>query len=258
MEIRVNSIHREKELTVLQFSTEVKYTFNYISLAKAIEKNQLEIKEVSQAGDVNNLAVLNLLDDYVFLMDGDILEGAKQNRIVNTSVLLAPKSKMILPVSCVEQKRWNFISDKFREANYTAPMKMRANKAKRVRENLDNVRGYESDQGEVWDDVTQYSVTFSVNSLTSNLSDIFTNKAEDFDKSTSAFKIDGSSNGIALFVRKQLLSIDAFNRRDIYSQYFTKILKSAAFETFQLNDTKDHPTEAEVTYKAKTFFDALE
>ena len=258
MEIRVNSIQREKELTVLQFSTDVQDSFKYISLTQAIEKNQLEIKEVSQAADVNNLAVFNLSKDYVFLMDGDILEGAKQNRVVNTSVLLAPNSKMILPVSCVEQGRWNFVSDKFKEANYTAPMKMRANKAKRVRESLDNARGHESDQGEVWEGVSGYSMSFNVDSRTSNLSDIYNNKAEDFDKFISAFKIDGASNGITLFVRKQLLSIDTFNRKDIYSQYFTKILKSAAFETFHLKDSKEHPTEAEVLYKAKTFFDSLE
>ncbi len=122
MEITINAIQREKELTVLQFSTQAQDTFKYISLSKAIEQNLLEIREVSQAGDVNNLMVFNLAKDYVFIMDGDILEGAKQNRVVNTSVLLAPNSKMILPVSCVEQGRWNFVSDKFKEANYTAPM----------------------------------------------------------------------------------------------------------------------------------------
>lgn len=257
MEIKVNAVQREKELTILQFSTMKQDTFKYISLAKAIEKNLLEIREISQSGDVNNLIVFNLAKDYVFLMDGDILEGAKQNRVVNTSVLVAPNSKIVLPVSCVEQGRWDFVSDKFKEANYTAPMKMRAKKAQKVRQNLDQSRGHESDQGEVWDDVRNYSISFNVSSNTSNLSDIYTSKAKHFEKFINEFKINGDSNGIALFVRKQLLSIDAFNRRDIYSQYFTKILKSAAFETYQLKNTKDHPSEAEVSYKAKTFFDAL-
>jgi hypothetical protein len=137
-------------------------------------------------------------------------------------------------------------------------MRMRAKKAQKVRENLNQSRGHESDQGEVWEDVSNYSMSFNVESRTSNLSDIYTSKAKDFEKFINAFKINGDSNGIALFVRKQLLSIDAFNRRDIYSQYFTKILKSAAFETYQLKNTKNHPTESEVSYKTKTFFDELD
>lgn len=258
MEIKVNSFHREKELSVLQFSTEERDRFKYISLAEAVKTNLIEIREISKAGDVNNLNVFNLAKDYVFIMDGDILEGAKQNRVVNTSVLLAPNSKMTLPVSCVEQGRWNFVSDKFKDAHYTAPMKMRANKAQKVRENLYRSRGHESDQGEVWDDVNNYGMSFKVNSATANLSDIYTNKAKDFEKFVEAFKINCESNGMALFVRKQLLSIDTFHRRDIYEQYFKKILKSASFETYNLKESKLHPGEAEVSYKTKTFFDSLE
>jgi ARG/rhodanese/phosphatase superfamily protein len=258
MEITVKAVQREKELTIVQFSTANQDTFNYMSLSNAIKKDLLEIREISKEGDVNNLAVFNLAKEYVFIMDGDILEGAKQNRVVNTSVLLAPNSKMILPVSCVEQGRWNSVSDKFKEANYTAPIRMRAKKTQRVKENLDQSRGHESNQSEVWDDVHNYHMSFDVNSETSNLSDIYNSKSIEFDSYINAFSLEPDSNGIALIVKKQLLSVDVFNSKNIYMEYFTKILKSAAFESFQLKKSKDHPTEAESKYKTLTFFDSLD
>lgn len=51
------------------------------------------------------LVVENPLAERVLLYDGEELVGAKQNRIVNVSVLVEAKSSLRIPVSCVEQGR---------------------------------------------------------------------------------------------------------------------------------------------------------
>ena len=53
------------------------------------------------------LVVENPLDERVLLYDGEELVGAKQNRILNVSVLVEAKSTLTIPVSCVEQGRWS-------------------------------------------------------------------------------------------------------------------------------------------------------
>ena len=52
------------------------------------------------------LAVANPLDVDVLLYDGEELLGAKQNRILNVTVLVAARSETRIPVSCVEEGRW--------------------------------------------------------------------------------------------------------------------------------------------------------
>jgi hypothetical protein len=75
---------------------------DYVSLDEALAGG-LQISEVNEAGDVGELAVRNPLDRGVLLYDGEELVGAKQNRVLNTTVLVAAHSHLTIPVSCVEQ-----------------------------------------------------------------------------------------------------------------------------------------------------------
>ena len=72
----------------------------------------VRVTEVSDAGSVPELMVENKLDVRVFLMDGQELVGAKQNRILNTDVVVPAASTLKIPVSCVEQGRWPTSNEK--------------------------------------------------------------------------------------------------------------------------------------------------
>ncbi len=63
------------------------------------------VTEVSEAGSVPFLKVANGADRPLLLLDGEELIGAKQNRILNTTVLVAAHTEVTIPVSCVEQGR---------------------------------------------------------------------------------------------------------------------------------------------------------
>ena len=59
------------------------------------------------------MLVNNTGDSRVLFLEGEELRGAKQNRVLNTSVLIAAHSKTTIPVSCVEQGRWQYRSRHF-------------------------------------------------------------------------------------------------------------------------------------------------
>jgi len=89
----------------------------------------LGIDEVSEAGVVPELAVTNPTDSNVLLYDGEELLGAKQNRILNITVLVAARSTTPIPVSCVEEGRWSRRSASFAAAPHAAHPELRRRKA---------------------------------------------------------------------------------------------------------------------------------
>ena len=68
----------------------------YVTLDEALPRG-LAISETTDAGSVPELAVVNPLDEHVLLYDGEELVGAKQNRILNVSVLVAPERRCRSP-----------------------------------------------------------------------------------------------------------------------------------------------------------------
>ena len=77
---------------------------------RLLEKETLDAvngTETSDSGSVPEMLIENTLDVHVFLIDGQELLGVKQNRILNTTVLVPPKAVLRLSVSCVEQWRWH-------------------------------------------------------------------------------------------------------------------------------------------------------
>src|SRR5689334_10631592 len=76
--------------------------------------DRARVTEVSEAGSVPFLKVANGADQPLLLLDGEELIGAKQNRILNTTVLVAARAEVNIPVSCVEQGRWGYRGRQFR------------------------------------------------------------------------------------------------------------------------------------------------
>src|SRR5512147_1084625 len=85
----------------------------YRTLDEAMKAEELVVKEISQSGSVPNLAVQNTGKLPVLIVIGEELIGAKQNRVLNTSLLIPAESELEIPVSCVERGRWHYTSDTF-------------------------------------------------------------------------------------------------------------------------------------------------
>ena len=107
----------------------------------------------------------------VLILEGDELIGAKQNRTVNSSVLVAAESELVLPVSCVERGRWSRRSGAFSLGKASPHLSLRHLKSRSVHESLRRGRGHRSDQGAVWEEVDRPAYLHEASSPTDALQD---------------------------------------------------------------------------------------
>src|SRR5262245_11639832 len=87
----------------------------YVGLDEAVARG-LTVTEIGDQGVVELLALHNPLDELVLLYEGEELVGAKQNRVLQWTTLVPPGSKLTLPASCVEARRWSPTTPVFRPA----------------------------------------------------------------------------------------------------------------------------------------------
>ena len=82
-------------------------SLRYLTLDEALGQGVAHVREVSESGIVGEVLFVNESDRPVLLLDGEELVGAKQNRILNLTVLAHQRMTIRLPVSCVGAGRWH-------------------------------------------------------------------------------------------------------------------------------------------------------
>src|ERR1043165_2300837 len=101
---------------------------DYLTLEEAVPLG-FHVTELDAEGSVPELIAKNPLDANVLLYDGAELLGAKQNRLLNVPVLVPARSETKIPVSCVEEGRWNARGAQFSPSDQTAYPELRRRKA---------------------------------------------------------------------------------------------------------------------------------
>src|SRR5438067_2546749 len=155
----------------------------YVTLDEALPRG-FRVREVSDAGLVPEILVENALPHDVLLYDGEELVGAKQNRILNVSVLVAAGSTTKIPVSCVEEGRWASRSAAFTGAPHAAHPELRRRKsAMLLAEPL--ARGIA--QHEVWSEVRSKAEQLGSFSPTTAQADTYKTRETDIARLSAAF-----------------------------------------------------------------------
>ena len=205
-------------------------TFSYLTMKGALAKGFVEITEVSEGGSVPNLKVINHGDQPVLLLDGEEVKGAKQNRIINTSILLAPKSETVIPVSCTEQGRWNYNSRAFSESGNFMPAHSRSSKSERVYANLMSRKAYDAEQSTVWDEVASYHQHLNTSSRSGAMSDAYAQRETDLSEYLRAFALQPGQKGMVMLLNGHPAGADFLSRPEAYGDIHEKLIKSFAVE----------------------------
>lgn len=209
---------------------------SYITLDEALASG-LSVREVDESGRVPELVVENPLDSRVLLYDGEELVGAKQNRILNVSVLAEAKSTLTIPVSCVEQGRWSRSSEHFASGGHISHHELRRRKAE-AQAARPLVRGIA--QAEVWDAVHEKATLMSVDSPTGASSDIYRAHRRDIRALEDAFPAQPGQCGAILGLGDDMC-VDLVSRPDAFAQLWPKLRAGYLLDALERLDGRPTP-----------------
>ncbi|MCE5280364.1 MAG: DUF6569 family protein [Planctomycetaceae bacterium] len=227
--LRIGEAFGHRNLTLVPLRGEGYQGLDYTLAQDAIAAGVLAVTEVSEAGSVPELLANNTGVKMVLLLDGEELVGAKQNRIMNTSVLLKGESKTKIPVSCVEQGRWYHESAKFQSGNYS-PSRLRARKSRDVTASLRESGQARSDQGAVWQEVRENVMAFQAASPTMAMSDVVKQRRESFDLYVQALTYPEGACGVVAAVNGRFLAADIFDKPQTLERVWQRLITGYAMD----------------------------
>ncbi len=203
---------------------------DFVSLSTALAAGSFVIREVDGAGVVGSLIVDNSGARPVLLLDGQELQGAKQNRVLNTTILVGEGSSITIPVSCTEQGRWARVSERFQESLSSAPPRLRRMNQRAVAASLTGEGGYTGDQTGVWECVRRLADESGVESHTSAMRDVFASRLRELDSVSSSAPCQPGQTGLLAVTAGTVLGCDIVGRHNVYAVLHSTLVRSYAMD----------------------------
>lgn len=206
---------------------------SYLTLDQAFDESGIEITETSDSGSVPELKLENKLDSPVLLLDGEELVGAKQNRVVNLTLLVPAMTTTVIPVSCVESGRWSYRSDNFERTDRTHFARGRAKKMASVSRSMRQSGSRRSDQGEVWSEIDRKLSVMESASNTSAMADMYQDAAPTLEEYVGELEPETRQVGAFYFLHGRLVGLDLFDKAATYANLNGKLIKSYAIDAIE-------------------------
>ena len=232
-ELKVGEQISFKNMDLFPLVNGVEGPVDYLTLDDALAEGFAEVTEVSEGGSVPDLRFLNNGDQPVFLLDGEELIGAKQNRVLNLSILAPAKESITIPVSCVEAGRWAHRSREFSSSSRAHFSQGRARKVASVSASLMERAVPRSDQGAVWDDISMKAERMESHSATDAMSDIFEQYEKNVDQFVERFAAIEGQVGAVFCINGEITAVELFDHPDTFAKLLAKLIRSYALDAIE-------------------------
>ncbi len=229
-QVTLGEVQKHHNLTMIPMLAEGPAEPGYRLLDDAISSGVARVTEVSSSGSVPELKFINEGDRPVLLLDGEELIGAKQNRILNLTVLAPANQTIVIPVSCVEAGRWSYASRDFVSARRAHFAEGRARRTMQVSRSMRDTGTRRSDQGDVWSEIRRKSARLGAESRTEAAAEMYQTHRENLDDYKRAVQpIDGQA-GALFAIDGQVLGCDIFDSPATLARTLPMLVESFALD----------------------------
>ena len=189
----------------------------YVGLDEAVARG-LTVSEVG-GGVVEALLLENPLSERVLLYEGEELLGAKQNRIVERTILVEARSTLKIPVNCVEQGRWAWGSARLAPAPQTAYPELRL--------------ALRHGQHAVWESVAAKQGRFAVHAPTGAAEAIYRSRDAELDEYLRALPRLPGQAGALVAIAGRVCCLDYVSRSEVFAGLYRKLLRGYALDALE-------------------------
>lgn len=225
------------DLTVFPLIARTDREPGYDTLRDAIAAGGAKVTEVSEAGSVPELRLVNDGPRPILIVDGEELVGAKQNRIVNITILVPAKSVLTIPVSCVEAGRWQAESREFASADRAHHASGRRAKVEQVSASLRASSSRHSDQSAIWAEIEAKSARMGAVSNTRAAAAMFETARSGLETFTNELRPAERQVGAVFVIRGAIVGLDAFDSPHTWARVMPALVRSYGLDALDAGVT---------------------
>jgi hypothetical protein len=230
---------------------------HHLLLDEALKSGTVRITEVSEGGVVPELLLVNDGGTPVLLLDGEELVGAKQNRILNLSLLAPARAEIRIPVSCVEAHRWSWRSRHFEGSDRTLYAEARRRKMADVSLSMQH-GSRRSDQGAIWEGIASKSARLAVHSDTGAAAAMYEGLGTNLDAMLESLETVEGQTGAAFLIDGHLVGVELFATPRDFGHLFPKLVRSYGLDAIDRGaGSPRRPSPAKMTAAVEGFLEAL-
>jgi hypothetical protein len=212
---------------------------DYLLLEDGIAQGRVRVTELHSSGSVPELRLENTSDLPVLLVDGEELVGAKQNRVLNLTILAPAKHITIIPVSCVEAGRWRMESSDLQVTDHFMYSLGRGERVTQVTAAMRSNGTRKSDQGAVWRNIAAKATRLKASSPTGAMSAIYERHANSVEEYARAFTWQEGQCGVGFAIAGRILGLEIFDRPEVMRRFFQKLVRSYALDALDALDANE-------------------
>jgi hypothetical protein len=231
---------RHDSMSVFPLFSDSVPELRYELAASAMKRGAVIVEELGRGGEVAKLLVRNRGPKPVLFLEGETLHGAKQNRVLNVSILV-PEGSTTVPVSCVEQGRWSYRSRDFQHGDLHVSAKMKYGLKQSVLDALRRGKGYRADQGEVWGRVSEYMDAHRARSATHDYAEVHQRTEGARAGYKEAFRYPHGCTGFAVSVGGQVVSLDLFGAASVCAAAWSGAMSGFAMDALSCRHADETP-----------------
>jgi hypothetical protein len=267
----------------------VKRQTGYLPLEEALRRKLVAISEQAQA-QVPELLATSTAEAPVILVGGEQVVGGLQNRVLNTTILVAAKSELRIPVTCVEAGRWHESYEDYEEpptpagtdgddtqspaaaqadkrafaAEEVAYSSLRKLHAKAVTASLSAGSGHRSDQSAVWNEVGARMLRSASYSPSGAMHALYKapERAKKLEETMEGLRRPEGALGFVATLGSDVLGAELFTDEALADAYWEKLARTYAIEALDageptIQSASEAPDEASNARQARLLQQAL-